>query len=176
MKKLFTICFSLLVGISMSSCSIDDLHDFLKDKPDSPLLQRNFEASMNSSQEVAPTPVVSNATGQTVFQLSEDGKSLSYKLWVDKVENVTMAHIHLAPVGVNGPVVAWLYPPGPPPQPKPGVFSGLLAEGVITQANLVGPLEGMTLDDLLKEMRAARTYVNVHSVQYPAGVIRGQIK
>lgn len=175
MKKILTLGLAILLGFGMSSCSIGDLHDFLKKNPDSPVVQRNFEATMKGSEEV-PTPVVTNATGQTTFQLSQDGKSLSYKLWVNNAENVIMAHIHLAPVGVNGPVVAWLYPPGPPPQPIPGVFSGLLAEGVITEANLVGPLEGKTLDDLVTEMRAGRTYVNVHSVQNPAGLIRGQIK
>ncbi len=86
-----------------------------------------------------------------------------------------MAHIHLAPAGVNGSVVVWLYPSGPPPLAIPGRSNGVLAEGVITDDSLVGPLEDGTLEDLLDEIRAGNTYVNVHTDQEPAGEIRGQI-
>jgi hypothetical protein len=53
---------------------------------------------------------------------------------------------------------------------------GLLAEGTITAADLVGPLAGMSIDDLLAEMRAGNAYVNVHSEANPGGEIRGQIQ
>jgi hypothetical protein len=51
----------------------------------------------------------------------------------------------------------------------------VLAEGVITAAELVGPLAGGELQDLLARMRAGDTYVNAHTTQYPPGEIRGQI-
>jgi hypothetical protein len=137
---------------------------------------RNFVAPLNAAEEVAEPPVVSNARGLAKFQLSKDGDELRYKVIVANIENVSMAHIHLAPAGVNGPVVAWLYPDGPPPQLIEGRVNGVLAEGVITSADLVGPLVGQTLDDLLAEMRAGNTYVNVHTSQYPAGEVRGQIR
>jgi hypothetical protein len=86
-----------------------------------------------------------------------------------------MAHIHLGPVGETGPVVVWLYPDGPPPQEIPGRFDGVLAEGTITSENLVGPLAGATLADLIDEIQAGNAYVNVHTVQNPPGEIRGQI-
>jgi hypothetical protein len=111
-----------------------------------------------------------------VFRLSRNGSELHYRLIVANIQNVTMTHIHLAPPGVNGPVVAWLYPDGPPAELIPGRSSGILATGVITAEDLVGPLAGATLADLLEEMRAGNTYVNVHTSQYPAGEIRGQIR
>jgi hypothetical protein len=86
-----------------------------------------------------------------------------------------MAHIHLAPAGANGSVVAWLYPSSPPAQLIPGRSNGILAEGVITAANLIGPLAGGSMEDLLEAMQAGNTYVNVHTVQFPGGEIRGQI-
>jgi hypothetical protein len=141
-----------------------------------PPAARNFTAPMDAGQEVAAVPVESRATGVAVFQLSRDGSELSYKLIVANIENVTQAHIHRGAVGVNGPVVAWLYPSAPPAQLIEGRSDGILAEGVITGADLVGPLAGMTLDHLLAEMRAGDTYVNVHTLQYPPGEIRGQIK
>jgi hypothetical protein len=41
---------------------------------------------------------------------------------------------------------------------------------------LVGPLAGATLDDLIEEFKADNAYVNVHTEQYPAGEVRGQIR
>jgi hypothetical protein len=77
---------------------------------------------------------------------------------------------------MNGPVVAWLYPAAPPSVLIPGRFQGVLAAGVITEANLVGPLAGQTLGDLIERMEAGETYVNVHTLNYPAGEVRGQIR
>jgi hypothetical protein len=89
--------------------------------------------------------------------------------------NVTMAHIHLAPAGANGPVVAWLYPSGPPAQLIPGRFNGVLGAGTLSDANLVGPLAGEPLSALIDAIQSGNAYVNVHTSQYPGGEIRGQI-
>jgi hypothetical protein len=135
---------------------------------------QNHRAQLSGDQEVPS--VDTRARGQAIFQLDRSGTTLSYRLIVANIENVTMAHIHLAPAGENGPVVAWLYPEGPPPQQIDGRSNGVLATGTITDDDLVGPLAGQTLDDLMEEIRAGRTYVNVHTAQYPAGEVRGQIR
>jgi hypothetical protein len=134
----------------------------------------NFRTHMTGGEEVPPND--SRAQGQTVFQVSSDGMSIHYQLNVANIENVTQAHIHLGAAGVNGPVVAWLYPSAPPAVLIPGRFQGVLAAGVITEADLVGPLAGQTLDALIEEMRLGNTYVNVHTSQFPPGEIRGQIR
>lgn len=134
---------------------------------------RNFRTHARGDEEV--DPVDTDAQGQAIFQLSKDGEELSYKLIVANIENVLMAHIHLAPAGQNGGIVVWLYPSGPPPQPIPGRFQGVLAEGVIDGDDLVGDLEGEGLDALVAEMRAGNTYVNVHTEQHPGGEVRGQV-
>jgi hypothetical protein len=136
------------------------------------LAARNFVAPLSGDQEVPAADT--RARGNTTFQLREDG--LHYRLIVANIQNVSMAHIHLAPAGVNGPVAVWLYPSAPPPQLIEGRFSGVLATGVITAENLVGPLAGASLGDLLDLMRAGGTYVNVHTSQFPGGEIRGQIR
>ncbi|AHM59648.1 CHRD domain-containing protein [Flammeovirgaceae bacterium 311] len=103
----------------------------------------NMRAHLGGDQEV---PVAeTKATGQAIFQLSKDGTELSYKLIVANIENLRMAHIHVAPVGSNGVVVVWLYPDGPPPMPIPGRFSGILAQGTITADDLIGSLAGASL-------------------------------
>jgi len=134
---------------------------------------RNFRTHLTGAEEV--DPVDTNAQGQATFKVSKDGQSIEYKLIVANIENVLMAHIHLAPAGSNGGIVVWLYPDAPPPQLIDGRFSGVLAEGVITDADLEGALGGMTIDDLVAEIMAGNTYVNVHTTQNPGGEIRGQI-
>ena len=132
-----------------------------------------FTAQLAGANEV---PAVETAArGVATFKLSNDGSELTYRLNVANIENVLMAHIHLAAVGENGPVVAWLYPEGPPPELIAGRTQGTLATGTITSADLVGPLAGMTLADLLAAMEAGGAYVNVHTTQNPGGEIRGQI-
>lgn len=132
---------------------------------------QNFRAPLEGGQEVPA--VDTHARGLAKFQLRSDG--LHYRLIVANIEDVLMAHIHLAPAGQNGPVVVWLYPAGPPPVLIPGRFNGVLATGVIADGDLVGPLAGMTLDDLVAEINAGNAYVNVHTVANPGGEIRGQI-
>lgn len=139
-----------------------------------PVQPRNFVAHLTGDEEVPA--VDTKAQGQAIFQLSRDGSELRYRLIVANIENVTQAHIHLAPAGANGPVVAWLYPDAPPPQLIEGRFSGVLATGTITEDDLVGLLAGGDLKDLLDAIEAGNTYVNVHTSQFPGGEIRGQIR
>ncbi|MDR5684326.1 MAG: CHRD domain-containing protein [Armatimonadota bacterium] len=125
-------------------------------------------------REVVPTNPT-RATGVATFVVSADGNSIRYELTVNNLNNVQMGHIHLAAPGANGPIVVWLYPPAPPPVLRPGVFSGQLAGGTITAANLMGPLQGQPLSALITQMRNMNTYVNLHTTAFPAGEIRGQI-
>jgi len=134
---------------------------------------QHFVAPLRGTAEVPP--VQTNAVGMAGFNIRNSGTALQYMVMVGRVQNVTMAHIHLAAAGQNGPVVAWLYPPAPPANPIPGESNGVLVEGTITAANLVGPLAGQPLSALIDHMRAGNTYVNLHTVQRPAGEIRGQI-
>lgn len=135
---------------------------------------QNFTAHLSGDQEVPPRETL--ATGQAIFKLSKDGTELSYKLIVANLENLHMAHIHLAPAGSNGGVVTWLYPSAPPMMLIPGVTNGILAQGVITNANLTGALAGQTVADLITHFNNGNAYVNIHTSLYPGGEIRGQIK
>jgi hypothetical protein len=55
-------------------------------------------------------------------------------------------------------------------------MTGELTEGSITSANLVGPLQGKQLSDLITLMQNGQAYVNVHTEQSPDGEIRGTIE
>jgi hypothetical protein len=143
--------------------------------------ERNFVAHLSGRDEVPSN--ASLAQGQAIFHLSEDGTQLDYKLIAANIDNVVFAHIHLAPAGVNGPVVAFLFGPA---AAGGGRFSGVLAQGTITADDLIGPLAGQPLSALVDAMLAGNTYVNAHTDDgvapagtgpgdLPAGEIRGQI-
>jgi hypothetical protein len=133
----------------------------------------NFTAHLSGAAEVPAND--SRAVGEATFQLSKDGNSLSYKLYVAEIQNVTMAHIHIGPVGQNGAPAVWLYPSAPPAVLIPGPAHGMIAQGTFTAADFIGPLAGMTMTDLIQDLQDGNAYVNVHTNQFPGGEIRGQI-
>ena len=168
MRKLFAV---LLLGVTVLALAapVD-------------ATERNFVAHLSGRDEVPSN--ASLAQGQAIFNLSADGTQLDYTLIAANIDNVVFAHIHLAPAGVNGPVVAFLFGPA---APGGGRFSGVLAEGTITAADLIGPLAGQPLSALVDAMLASNTYVNVHTDDgvapggtgpgdLPAGEVRGQIR
>lgn len=113
------------------------------------------------------------AQGELKLALRADGTAIAYRLIATNIDDILQAHLHLAPAGTNGGIVAWLYPDGPPAQLIPGRHTGILAEGEITE--LVGPMAGQTITDLWEEIQAGNIYGNVHTSEFPGGEIRGQV-
>ncbi|MDP8941439.1 MAG: CHRD domain-containing protein [Thermoproteota archaeon] len=133
----------------------------------SALGQESFSAELTGGEEVPP--VDTNATG--IANLQDNVQTINYQLSVNDLVNVTQAHIHRGEEGENGKVVVTLYNTTMPTGP----MSGLLSQGNITAANLVGPLAGQQLTDLVSIMDNGTAYVNVHTKDFPLGEIRGQI-
>jgi CHRD domain len=130
-------------------------------------------ATLAGNEQVPP--VESSATGS--FTLMPEGRGkLAYTLDVNGLTDPTMAHLHMAAMGKDGPPVVWLYGDKMHPATKTGEVSGMLAQGTITAADLVGPMKGKTLADLMREIRMGNIYVNVHTKAHPAGELRGQVK
>ncbi len=128
---------------------------------------RMLTAELSGVNEIPP--VESEGHGLAIFNISRDG--IQYKLAVENIDEVTQAHIHLGAAGTNGPVVAFLFG-----FVDGGVSAdGVLARGTITEADLVGPLAGMPLSALVEALVNGGAYVNVHTVDHPAGEIRGQV-
>ena len=131
----------------------------------------NFKARLTGAQEVPP--VASPGTGRVTFQLSEDGSKLRFRLTAQGLTNrITQAHIHLAPRGVNGGIVAFLFP-----LTETGVNpEGFEVAGTLTKEDLIGGLKDKPLSSLVEAMRSGGAYVNIHTVVHPGGEIRGQIQ
>jgi len=133
-----------------------------------------------------PAPIKTDATGDLKLVVSADGKTISYVLTLKDILNPAAADLHLGPPGANGPLVVKLFPVGDA-KPKKGPYSGVLAEGRIGADDLIGPLSGSPLADLLEQLAEGNAYVNVHTSDgvdppnsgpgdYRLGEIRGQIK
>jgi hypothetical protein len=118
---------------------------------------KKFTAQLSGKDEVPP--VDTTATGTAQFQLSSDGKELTYDLTAKDLKGFMMAHIHQGKKGENGQPVAPLS----------------MGKGKITSSDLQGPLSGKQLSDLVSLMSNGGAYVNVHTQQHQDGEIRGQI-
>jgi len=142
----------------------------------------DFDAPAEGEQEVPPRPT--RARGDASFRVTNNGTSIDFSLYVRSITNVVQAHIHLAPRKVNGQVVVFLYPVT---APGGGPLNGIIARGTFTAADLIGPLTGLPLSDLIAAMRSGGAYINVHTNDgvgaintgpgdFPGGEIRGQIR
>lgn len=127
---------------------------------------------LSGDQVVPPVQTSASGTFTLMIETSPSGTfNISYQLDVKDIVDVTAAHIHLGAAGTNGDVIVPLFT-GPP---KTGSFTGTLASGTITEADLTGPMQGKTFQDLAGVVLAGGTYVNVHTTANPNGEIRGQI-
>lgn len=142
---------------------------------------RKFKATLISYEEV---PALSN-TGAGTFSMLIDSTdtSFDYELSFSGLSGTgaTQAHIHIAQKGVNGGIMVFFCSnlgnapsPGAQACPANGTVSG-----TITAANVIGPAsQGIAVAEfaeVLQAIRAGTVYVNVHSVLFAGGEIRGQL-
>lgn len=138
----------------------------------------NFQARLSGAEEVPP--VATDVRGRAQLQAkTDDGgtpTSIRFRLRLRTrmVEPGLLgeagAHIHCGPVGVNGPIAAFLA------GKADGGFNGRLeVRAILTDANVLLTDCGASLAELVEAMKAGETYVNVHSVDNPSGEVRGQI-
>jgi hypothetical protein len=122
---------------------------------------KTFVAVLSTDEEVPPCALADNsARGSAVFHVLDEATGLvRYKLVANNIPgNTTVAHIHVGPKGVAGPVVQAL-------PFTPGEENGVIGKGTFTNKAL---LEAMQADP-------QAFYVNVHSTACPSGAIRGQL-
>jgi hypothetical protein len=144
-----------------------------------------FTAAMDGAQ-CLPEPIATKATGTVELRLSADGKKINYKITLDKLLNPSQADLHIGAATQNGQAAVKLWPTGNAAG-KRGEFTGVLVEGSFDAGDFIGPMTGSPMSDLVEEIRAGNTYVNVHTYDgvdppysgpgdYRVGEIRGQLK
>lgn len=116
---------------------------------------RSFSARLSGAQEVPP--VTTDASGTGAFTLTEAG--LIHHITLTGLD-ITAAHIHNAPIGVNGGILRNLS----------GDFENNHASGIWRVAE-TQPLSG----NVMAELTAGNLYVNAHTAANPGGEIRGQL-
>lgn len=131
-----------------------------------------FIATLSGGEEVPARGTGANGTAQIFVE----GNQITYAIEIDDITAVTAAHIHAEPgaPGVNGPVRLFLYPPRAG-DPAPQVTTSdkmILVEATVGAANV----NGITFEQLLNAMRTGNAYVNVHTVQFPGGEMRGTVR
>jgi hypothetical protein len=119
-----------------------------------------FIALLNSGQENPPTD--SNALGVAFLTFNDETKELCYDIsFTSLVAAESVAHFHApAAPGENAGVVFDISPSPPGPSPLGSPKTGC-----------VGPLD----KDQSRDLRQGLFYINIHSVTFPSGEIRGQV-
>jgi hypothetical protein len=138
------------------------------------LMKNTFVAHLQGDNEIPP--IDTQAQGQVIFKLSDDGQSIEYKVILANIEDVFAAHIHCGDALVpRGSVLVDLFISSAGPVD----VNGVVAEGVITQASIKTTHatcpEITTFEQLVELMRSGEAYVNAHTGVTPSGAIRGQI-
>ncbi|MGK5063139.1 CHRD domain-containing protein [Janthinobacterium sp. LB3P112] len=110
------------------------------------------DVTLTGAQEVPAN--TSTASGSSTIRVAHDRSVSGGVRYTGML--ATVAHIHDAPAGANGPVVVPLLK---------------TAEGMFAV-----PAGAMLTPPQYASYRAGKLYVNVHSAAYPAGEIRAQLK
>jgi len=131
---------------------------------------RQFEAFMTGDQELPP--VVTEMLGSVSIRFNDDFTAATFTLTVKDGVRVTQAHIHCGAQGTNGPVVVFLAGLNAPGWDVDGRWVDHVQ---FTNANIINPVCGTTLEALAQSMEAGNTYANVHTVAHAGGEIRGPI-
>ncbi len=136
-----------------------------------------FQTKLSGDEEVPP--IATRTSGNAMIKVNKRQTEAKFRVTLRRGEAITQAHVHCAPAGANGPVVAFLS------GLVPGGFDvhGKFAQARLTDANIAAvgadcvPSAGMPIEniaDLEEALDAGLIYVNVHSVANPGGEVRGQ--
>lgn len=100
----------------------------------------------------------------SAYSIASD--SIAYNVNSTNINDVTAGHVHYGSPGENGPVVFTMFTFDSPK-------NGILETGTITADKLEGPLKGKKVLDLGMAGANSTLYMDIHTLEYPDGEIRG---
>lgn len=165
---LIVLVIALVVGLSDDESPV-----VTTTTPTGPVLQSGTYSALLTGDDSVPRV---RTAAQATFDLTYDAdtKKLTFVLKITKqLTNPIVAAIYQGGLGTKGDAVYTLYAAVDPVE---GTYQGTLAEGTIVQMDLIGPLEGGTIQDLLKLIEEGDAYVSIGNKSYPVDAIRGQIE
>ena len=147
---------------------------------------KNLRANLHGFNEAPSISTV--ATGRFEARVNDDD-TISYTLSYSGLEgDVQQAHIHLGQRSVNGGITVFLCTnlgngtaTTQACPPSPATITGVITAADVSPdipATLAARSQGLDTGEfaeLLRAIRAGKTYANVHSVKFPGGEVRGQI-
>jgi len=148
----------------------------------------DLQARLSGEQEVTPPAaptvpslgVITDAKARVQIQVERDLSSFRFRLIVRNGNDVTQAHLHCGRPGQNGPVVVFLSALNAEGQD----VNGLLSQGTRRNEHIepgaaaCEELIGRPINNIASLAAAAfdgLIYANVHTIQNPAGEVRGQL-
>jgi hypothetical protein len=155
-----------------------------------PARAQEYSAKFSGFQEVGGTGAGETgailSTGQATVKLTLDktAQTLTYTLTYSGLTNVLQSHIHFGKEHVAGGVMVFFCsnlgngPAGTPACPD-DTSGQVTVTGTITAAGVVGPTaQNITTGDfagVVAALASNTAYGNIHTKQFPAGEIRGQV-
>jgi hypothetical protein len=134
--------------------------------------------TMTGYQETAG--VSSTATGTFSAEIDDDTQTITFReTFVGLSGPALFSHVHFGNRFDAGGVSFFLCGGSTKPPCPPGTATEAVVTGTVTPADVIGPAaQGISpgeWSEIVAAMRSGEAYANVHTPQFPAGEIRGQI-
>lgn len=139
--------------------------------------ESDYIAHLSGKNEISASPS-SNATGQVLFNVSDDNSQIYYTINLHRIDSLTVVQIRYGVPGKRGKFVARLYP-----RLNVGnalrrgvVVNGTLISAMLNEEDLAGQFKREKMSDLIKAISHDSIFIQVDTKTYPQGEIRGSLK
>jgi CHRD domain-containing protein len=155
-----------------------------------PVRAQDYSAKLSGFEEVGGLgagetgAVLSTGEATVKLHLDKAAETLTYDLTYSGLVNVLQSHIHFGKEHVAGGVMVFFCtnlgngPAGTPACPD-DTGGQVTVSGTIKAADVVGPTaQNVTVGDfdaIVSALASDTAYANIHTKQFPAGEIRGQV-
>jgi hypothetical protein len=123
-----------------------------------------------SGDQVVP-PVNTKATGHATFK-HPDSTTMNYKVNITGIIHPTGIGVHTGKTGSNGDLIVDLMKQAQ----SQSTNGSMIVTGSFTAQDLIGPMKGKTILELVDSMKSGDTYLSVDTEKHPTGEIRGQLE